>query len=53
MKLAAAGFYHLISGDYEDNVECAFCGVQIYNWDDIDHPIEDATGLNEAKTSCM
>ncbi|KAF2185922.1 hypothetical protein K469DRAFT_707607 [Zopfia rhizophila CBS 207.26] len=42
-KLAAAGFYHLSTDDYleDDAVECAFCGIQYSEWDDLDVPIKE------------
>ncbi|XTI88703.1 hypothetical protein V2W45_1239302, partial [Cenococcum geophilum] len=40
IKLAAAGF-HRTFGKGKDRVECAFCSVQIYDWDGIDCPIEE------------
>ncbi|KAF2180320.1 hypothetical protein K469DRAFT_715564 [Zopfia rhizophila CBS 207.26] len=41
IKLATAGFYHLTTGAYEDAVECAFCGIQLYKWNDFDFPVEE------------
>ena len=41
VKLAAAGFYRLISGDGEDTIKCAFCRIQWEGWDNIDYSIRE------------
>src|SRR5436853_425511 len=38
VKLAAAGFRRTF-GIGKDRVKCVFCGVEVYNWDNVDCPM--------------
>lgn len=38
LELALSGFYHLCGGDV---CKCYYCGVEIFNWEDDDDPIEE------------